>query len=373
MEAGRGMAAPGGIGQDDRMSRVSNRSALAAALVLGALAVTCPPPVPASETVPQVVLVVDESGSMTGRQQWLADALPALARALDEQNVDSLTNDVEFTLTGFAVESRELVQRASDYDASRSVAFLRTDRGGVEDGYAALRDVLGRHPEYADTPTTIILVTDEDRDAHDPGVTMESLVDELVAKRIVLHALTLTRIRCPDGGQGIALRKDGTALTPGNDGLASCANAEGRTFDAYSELAWATGGVVFSLDAVAPRHKRFDTAPLADEIIAELAGHIVAQWPSGPAWAQVDYWPRPARVGDAVTFDGSASFTTEPDRQVVAWEWDFDGDGAGDETGAVVAKVFSTPGRQRVVLTVRDDSEPAAVGHKVIHLDVEAL
>ena len=39
---------------------------------------------------PQLILVVDESGSMRGRHSWLADALPALGQALNDRNVNSL-------------------------------------------------------------------------------------------------------------------------------------------------------------------------------------------------------------------------------------------------------------------------------------------
>lgn len=53
-----------------------------------------------------------------------------------------------------------------------------------------------------------------------------------------------------------------------------------------------------------------------------------------------------------VSFDASKS--SDPEGQLVAYEWDFDGDGAVDATGQAVQHVFATPGLHEVSLTVTD-------------------
>lgn len=70
------------------------------------------------------------------------------------------------------------------------------------------------------------------------------------------------------------------------------------------------------------------------------------------------------RVGQEFVIDGGvpltvafdASGTTDQDRDVIAYEWDFDGDGTFDETGAKVSHRFSTGGTTIVRARVRDSA-----------------
>ena len=59
------------------------------------------------------------------------------------------------------------------------------------------------------------------------------------------------------------------------------------------------------------------------------------------------------RVGDAVTFDAAGSI--DPDGEIVAYDWDFDGDGQPDAHGSTVNHAFAEPGEHEVTLTVTDD------------------
>ena len=52
-------------------------------------------------------------------------------------------------------------------------------------------------------------------------------------------------------------------------------------------------------------------------------------------------------------FDASAS--SDPDGEIVRYEWDFNGDGQVDATGVVVSYVFEEPGEYSVVLIVTDN------------------
>jgi PKD repeat protein len=62
------------------------------------------------------------------------------------------------------------------------------------------------------------------------------------------------------------------------------------------------------------------------------------------------------RVGDTVTFDGSAS--SDPDGVIVAWSWDF-GDGATGE-GAITTHVYTLAAIRTATLTVEDDEGATA-------------
>lgn len=79
--------------------------------------------------------------------------------------------------------------------------------------------------------------------------------------------------------------------------------------------------------------------------------------------------PRPGSSGQitgpaplTVQFDGSESL--DADDNIVAYEWDFNGDGKADATGSKASYKFAKPGEFRVLLRVRDadgaESEAAA-------------
>ena len=69
--------------------------------------------------------------------------------------------------------------------------------------------------------------------------------------------------------------------------------------------------------------------------------------------AKFTYTPASPRVGEVVSFDGSAS--TDEDGTVQFYEWDFDNNGTADATGMFVNHVFDVGGSQPVTLKVTDN------------------
>ena len=63
--------------------------------------------------------------------------------------------------------------------------------------------------------------------------------------------------------------------------------------------------------------------------------------------------PETISAGDIVTFNGSLSLDTDGD--IVSYEWDFNGDGVIDATGAIVSTSFSEAGEYQIRLTITDD------------------
>lgn len=74
---------------------------------------------------------------------------------------------------------------------------------------------------------------------------------------------------------------------------------------------------------------------------------------AAPPTACFDFTPADPNTGDAVAFDASCS--TDPDGQILLYEWDFDDDGLTDATGMAVTHSFPTPGVYPVTLTVTDN------------------
>ncbi len=72
-----------------------------------------------------------------------------------------------------------------------------------------------------------------------------------------------------------------------------------------------------------------------------------------PPIAQFTFSPQNPTVNQVVTFDGSGS--SDPDGQIVRYQWDFNGDGRADATGATVQTSFSRAGNAQVTLIVTDN------------------
>ncbi|MGB2983148.1 MAG: PKD domain-containing protein [Candidatus Bipolaricaulia bacterium] len=72
-----------------------------------------------------------------------------------------------------------------------------------------------------------------------------------------------------------------------------------------------------------------------------------------PPIADFSFTPEKPTVGDAVAFDGSLAF--DFDGEIVAFDWDFDGDGVIDATGPAAQRIFLAAGTYEVGLSVTDD------------------
>ena len=318
--------------------------------------------------IPQLILIIDESGSMTGRHAWLMDFVPALGQALTERNKYDSPDDVEFTVAGFTDNTRKLVLHGSKIDATDAVSRLHTDRGSTEDGYVAIREVLDWRSYDYGPPTTVILISDEDRDVTDPDVSLESLAEYLAANGVVVHSVIPAQILCPGRKAGIAIDQYAVALQPDIGGLSTCENAESWIHRDYAELAWSTGGLTWDLGMLVPGSRRQASTETLAQFVAGLSDKILTQWPTTIS-ARIDFSPSKPRPGDVVTFDGSNSFVSQPGREISNWAWDLDGDGAIEEHGAIIARMFST-GRHRIVLEVTDNSTPPATSRKVLYLEI---
>ena len=72
-----------------------------------------------------------------------------------------------------------------------------------------------------------------------------------------------------------------------------------------------------------------------------------------PPVADFAYMPGAPSPGDPVLFNGT--FSSDFDGEIVAYAWDFDGDGTIDSTDPVAEHRFAAPGTYAVSLTVTDD------------------
>jgi hypothetical protein len=84
-----------------------------------------------------------------------------------------------------------------------------------------------------------------------------------------------------------------------------------------------------------------------------LGGTRVVVHVFGRPVARFTYTPQDTLVGQTTRFDASSS--RDDDGRIVAYDWDFDGDGLFDRTGVAPEVSFATAGPRAVRLRVTDD------------------
>lgn len=88
------------------------------------------------------------------------------------------------------------------------------------------------------------------------------------------------------------------------------------------------------------------------------------QAPNQAPLARFNFSPKEPKVGEKVTFDGSAS--RDPDGKVISYFWDF-GDGTTAQ-GATTLHVFNQAGEYDVILQVTDDRNASASFAKAVRV-----
>jgi PKD repeat protein len=80
-------------------------------------------------------------------------------------------------------------------------------------------------------------------------------------------------------------------------------------------------------------------------------------WPTKPVAAAIAV-PMIAYVGQTITFSAAGSSHANPNHRIVAYDWDWTGDGTYDASGVTVPHAFAAAGTYNVTLRVTDDFIP---------------
>ena len=145
-----------------------------------------------------VILLVDESGSMIEEHAWISAMIPLLDQALRDVDVGV---DIEnrFGVVGFGDDCNEdnVFGRVllSSSEAQFAPAGNITDftgklnvGGRLEDGYSALDIALNAY-SFRDVAKQFILITDEDRDVVEQNLTRNDVRALLEAAGVMLNAV----------------------------------------------------------------------------------------------------------------------------------------------------------------------------------------
>jgi hypothetical protein len=147
-------------------------------------------------------------------------------------------------------------------------------------------------------------------------------------------------------GMLIPARVPGTVATVGSNSLGNI----------FAEIGWnptlTLGGfdIVVDVDNNGVYNTRADA--LDDNDIDSTAGFIVITVPEPPVAAFTES-AHTAPADTLIIFNASSSY--DPDGEIILYEWDFDGDGTYDATGAIISHAYPMPGNYTVTLRVTDN------------------
>ncbi|MCR8922388.1 PEP-CTERM sorting domain-containing protein [Dasania sp. GY-MA-18] len=215
-------------------------------------------PVFATAITTDIVTVVDESGSMGGEHAWIGGMITSLDTALAaEAGADPFS--AQYGLVGFGGGGGHTGGHSHLVGGGEfgTAAEFNTATGGLllngflEDGYSGINTALG-YTGQANSVRNIILVTDEDRDTHDAGLSYASMAADLASDKALLNAVINSSIYCGDNSVALGMDSDGTGYkADGSGGFTTCAGAYGSgnsSWNDYALLAFGTGGAAWDLN-----------------------------------------------------------------------------------------------------------------------------
>lgn len=261
-----------------------------------------------SDTMANVIFVIDESGSMEQEHEWLGDMIDTMETSL----LDNGVGPNRYGLIGFGSTfgaSYDTPARDSDptlhyinpkFDSSGdpissvddnyvsgietpwgSAAQLKAyvnqtspannegvspdtqgpnrllTYGSLEDGYRAIHFAFGGHFDFDTNPLMVVLITDEDRFTLG-SQTAETIKSLLSSDNSVLNVVVNADFIDGNGRQALGVKSDGIAVIENTDVTSEqlFEEVEGGTYVSgsrntkgnYIDLAWDLGGIAWSLN-----------------------------------------------------------------------------------------------------------------------------
>jgi hypothetical protein len=207
--------------------------------------------------IADVVIIVDESGSMSTEHAWLPGMVNSLNTALSGAGYTGVFGLFGFGKSGAGVGGRTLLNAGTAAQFGTAAANLLTT-GGTEDGYAGINFASTNYNFTTGSVRNYILVTDEDRDILSGSTnTYASILALLTGQKALLNAVINNPFGCTGGGTGSVIgRNTGSGFrADGSGGYNTCTapttgNGNGTTETDYAALALATNGAAWNLNVL---------------------------------------------------------------------------------------------------------------------------
>jgi hypothetical protein len=204
-----------------------------------------------------ILVVVDESGSMSGEHAWIG----SMVANLNTNLVAAGVTNAQYALVGFGNG------QGGNFGANNlgrtltgltSVAGFQTASGnlvltgGFEDGYSGMNYALNNIALRNGAALNVILVTDENRDNGNAALTYASMLSAFTSRNALLNVV----VDNPFTADGPALGVDSDGFGYKADGLGGftkvaggvVGNGDGDTETTYVAMALATGGAAWNLN-----------------------------------------------------------------------------------------------------------------------------
>ncbi|MFV2069110.1 MAG: vWA domain-containing protein, partial [Pirellulales bacterium] len=243
-----------------------------------------------------VIVVIDESGTMAAEQDFSEQFIVDLDAALVAAGIgDGSQGSNRFGLVGFGGSTPEQVGHAHQVGPGNALFGTAAEyvtaaqtlvvNGAIEDGYSGIQFALDNYQLRPDAAKFIILATDEDRDVVDATLDFNTTLAGLQAANVNLQAIVNATYVDVNGTLALGIDKDGTAFLPAGaagfttstGGVVQFVPAEAGTTEAdYIDLAFATGGLagdITQIDASPEAATSFGKA-LIQSIVVQAGGRL---------------------------------------------------------------------------------------------------
>ncbi len=260
----------------------------------------------------EILVVIDESGSMSGEQSWIGNMMPALDVALNNAGVGEI-NGNRYGLIGYGnsrVVPRSLLMpnglygNAQEFEQASKSLMLN---GGTEDGWSGIDYALRNYEQGDRRARNVILITDEDRDNTNSAITYASTLRLLNEQDALLNAVVNARFYCGDGQRALGVNSKGVGyVVDGTGGYVLCENTQARsgsgaTVAHYVNMAIENGGAAWDLDFL--RRGGHYAESFSKALIDIKVEEILEQLPPAPASDLV--------VSDLIISDNGTSAVVE--------------------------------------------------------------
>lgn len=208
-----------------------------------------------------IVFMVDLSGSMSGEHTWISSMVSSLESELMAAGVGTGPNTNRYALVGFggggtSMPGHSIPVGGGTFGTAAEMSTAAGSliaSGGTEDGWDAIDHALGlTYREGA--AKNLILITDEDRDNTNAGLSFAGLLSSMISDSFLLNAVINHGFADGNQSQALGMDSEGNAYIADGGGsytTTSGGNATsgfGTTKADYIDLALDTGGAAWDLN-----------------------------------------------------------------------------------------------------------------------------
>lgn len=235
-----------------------------------------------------IIVIADESGSMSGEHAWLGNMITQLNTELIAAGVGNGADANRFALVGYGsaaqVGGRLLANFGSAGAFSTATGNLVTT-GGTEDGYSGIDFAFDNLTVRGGAALNVILVTDEDRDVFNAGLTYANTLAALNSRSALLNVVVNNPFSTLSKSGALGMDSSGNAyFADGVGGYTSSTggivgNGAGTTEADYVAMAFANGGAAWDLNLL--RAGGLSAQSFTEAFIDIKVGEIIVQPPTG--------------------------------------------------------------------------------------------